>query len=77
MTVRELIVQLMAQPQNATVVVNAGKNELANGRLVQFVRFTPTFIRKEDGWEYHAINYYPSEPPFENEVPSEAVNITS
>ena len=77
MTVRELIVQLMAQPQDAEVIVNAGKNELANGRPVKFVRFTPTIIREEDGWEYHAIKYYPDQPAWEDEVLSEAVNITA
>jgi len=77
MTVRELIVQLMAQPQDADVVVNAGKNELANGMPAKVVRLAKTIVYKEDGWCRHTINYYPEQPLFLGESASEAVNITA
>ena len=43
MTVRELIVQLMAQPQDAEVVLNVGRNERANGKTPKRVEVTEAF----------------------------------
>lgn len=63
MTVRELINELSKMPQNMVVVVNAEKNELANGQPVKVVCEVDIYV--DDNGRYHvAYGDYTEETEF-------------
>ncbi len=55
MTVKELIEKLSSMPQDGRVIINMGKNELANGRECGLVECVPAVL------DYGIDQWIPSE----------------
>lgn len=75
MTVEALIRELQKMPPGARVVVNLGKNELANGREIGRVEIVEavSFIDSDDYWQR---NYYEELPAGDGEIRETVISIT-
>lgn len=75
MTVQELINQLQLLPPDSVVVVNMGRNEMANGREVGKIDIEEGY--KWPGESMWYVNYYPEVNNWDDaEIKTKVVNLT-
>jgi hypothetical protein len=69
-----MIRRLAEYPPDAVVVVNMGKNELANGKEARSVELVRAYRRPDQN--YWSEDHFPDSPPDPDEVRETVLNIT-